>query len=145
AGLKPGGSVLTSGAGPIGQLAVLTCVAAGAGAIFVSEPHRLRRAQAQSLGVTATFDPAATDVAAEVVERTDGLGADCSIECSGSQAGLDACVAATRAAGTVAQIAIHVGPRTVVPEGWVWRDLTIAGVWSFKFYDTPRILAQIAA
>ena len=144
-GLKPGGSVLITGAGPIGQLAVLTCVAAGAGAIFVSEPHRLRRAQAQSLGVTATFDPAATDVAAEVVERTDGLGADCSIECSGSQAGLDACVAATRAAGTVAQIAIHVGPRTVVPEGWVWRDLTIAGVWSFKFYDTPRILAQIAA
>jgi (R,R)-butanediol dehydrogenase / meso-butanediol dehydrogenase / diacetyl reductase len=80
-----------------------------------------------------------------VLDWTDGLGADCSIECSGSQPGLDACVAATRAGGTVAQIAIHVGPRTVVPEGWVWRDLTIAGVWSFKFYDTPRILAQVAA
>ena len=30
-------------------------------------------------------------------------------------------------------------------EGWVWRDLTVAGVWSFKIWDTPRILAQIAA
>src|SRR5262245_51967243 len=144
-GLKPGGSVLITGAGPIGQLAVLTCAAAGAGSIFVSEPQTVRRAQAEALGVTAAFDPASTDVAAEILDRTDGLGVDCSIECSGSQPGLDACVDATRPAGTVAQIAIHVGPRTVVPEGWVWRDLTIAGVWSFKFYDTPRILAQVAA
>jgi (R,R)-butanediol dehydrogenase / meso-butanediol dehydrogenase / diacetyl reductase len=144
-GLKPGGSVLITGAGPIGQLAVLTCAAAGAGSIYVSEPHRVRRGQTEALGVTAAFDPAETDLPAEILDRTDGLGVDCSIECSGSQPGLDACVNATRAAGTVAQIAIHVGPRTVVPEGWVWRDLTIAGVWSFKFYDTPRILAQIAA
>lgn len=144
-GLRPGGSVLVTGAGPIGQLAVLTCAAAGAGAVFVSEPHKVRRVQAEALGVTAALDPASTDVAEEILDRMEGLGVDCSIECSGSQAGLDACVASTRAAGTVAQIAIHVGPRTVVPEAWVWRDLTIAGVWSFKFYETPRILAQVAS
>jgi (R,R)-butanediol dehydrogenase/meso-butanediol dehydrogenase/diacetyl reductase len=45
----------------------------------------------------------------------------------------------------VAIIAIHLGDRLVQPEGWVWRDLTLAGVWSFKIWDTPRILAQIAA
>jgi (R,R)-butanediol dehydrogenase/meso-butanediol dehydrogenase/diacetyl reductase len=45
----------------------------------------------------------------------------------------------------VAVIAIHLGDRLVQPEGWVWRDLTVAGVWSFKIWDTPRILAQIAA
>jgi len=33
----------------------------------------------------------------------------------------------------------------VVPEAWTWKDLTIAGIWSFKFYDTPRILRQIAS
>src|SRR5215510_16115790 len=36
-------------------------------------------------------------------------------------------------------------PPSVRPEGWVWRDLTVAGVWSFKIWDTSRILAQIAA
>ena len=144
-GLRPGGSVLITGAGPIGQLAVLVCAAAGAGSIFISEPQPSRRALAERLGVTAALDPAVGEVAAEVLERTDGLGADCAIECSGSQPGLDACVASVRRAGTVAVIAIHLGPRTVQPEGWVWRDLTLAGVWSFKFYDTPRILAQIAA
>ncbi len=93
----------------------------------------------------AVFDPASADVAGEVAELTGGLGADCAIECSGSQAGLDACVASVRRAATVAVIAIHLGDRLVQPEGWVWRDLTVAGVWSFKIWDTPRILAQIAA
>jgi (R,R)-butanediol dehydrogenase/meso-butanediol dehydrogenase/diacetyl reductase len=144
-GLRPGASVLITGGGPIGQLAVLVCAAAGAGSIFVSEPQPSRRGLAGRLGVTAAFDPTDDDVAGEVMERTDGLGADCAVECSGSQPGLDACVASLRRAGTVAVIAIHLGPRTVKPEGWVWRDLTLAGVWSFKFYDTPRILAQIAA
>jgi (R,R)-butanediol dehydrogenase/meso-butanediol dehydrogenase/diacetyl reductase len=144
-GLRPGGSVLITGGGPIGQLAVLVCAAAGAGSIIVSEPRPSRRGLAERLGVTAVLDPSTTDVAAEVLERTDGLGADCAIECSGSQPGLDACIASVRRAGTVAVIAIHLGPRAVRPEGWVWRDLTLAGVWSFKHYDTPRILMQIAA
>jgi (R,R)-butanediol dehydrogenase / meso-butanediol dehydrogenase / diacetyl reductase len=144
-GLRAGGSVLITGGGPIGQLAVLVCAAAGAGAIFLSEPQPFRRGLAERLGAAGVFDPSVADVAAEMLERTEGLGVDCAIECSGSQAGLDACVASVRRAGTVAVIAIHLGPRTVQPEGWVWRDLTLAGVWSFKLYDTPRILAQIAA
>lgn len=144
-GLRPGGRVLITGAGPIGQLAVLATAAAGAGEIFVSEPQHVRRERAEGLGVTAAFDPKEGDVSGELLERTDGLGVDCAIECSGGQEGLDTCIGSTRRAGTVAVIAIHVGPRTVVPEGWVWRDLTISGVWSFKFYDTPRILSQIAS
>ena len=142
---RAGDRVLITGAGPIGQLAVLVTSAAGAAEIFVSEPNRARRVQAERLGASAVFDPAATDVVEDLRDRTEGLGVDASIECSGSQAGLNACVDATRSAGTIAQIAIHVGPRTVVPESWTWKDLTIAGIWSFKFYDTPRILRQIAA
>jgi (R,R)-butanediol dehydrogenase / meso-butanediol dehydrogenase / diacetyl reductase len=143
-GLRPGDSVLITGAGPIGQLAMLVAAAAGASQIFVSEPQAGRRAAAGRNGACATFDPRSADVASEVRERTRGIGADCAIECSGSQAGLDACVASVRRAATVAVIALHLGDRTVQPEGWVWRDLTVAGVWSFKIWDTPRILAQIA-
>lgn len=144
-GLRPGDSVLVTGGGPIGQLAVLVAAAGGAGAIFVSEPQRARRRMAERNGAAAVFDPTSCDVGAEVAERTGGLGADCAIECSGSQGGLDACVSSVRRAATVAVIALHLGDRTVQPEGWVWRDLTVAGVWSFKIWDLPRILAQIAA
>jgi (R,R)-butanediol dehydrogenase / meso-butanediol dehydrogenase / diacetyl reductase len=144
-GLRAGDSVLITGAGPIGQLAVLVATAAGAGDIFVSEPQAARRAMAERNGATAVFDPMSTNVSAAVVELSNGLGADCAIECSGSQAGLDACIASVRRAASVAVIAIHLGERAVQPEGWVWRDLTVAGVWSFKIWDTPRILAQVAA
>jgi (R,R)-butanediol dehydrogenase/meso-butanediol dehydrogenase/diacetyl reductase len=144
-GLRPGDTVLVTGAGPIGQLAMLAAAAAGAGAIFIAEPQAARRAVADRNGATAVFDPASADVAAEVLDRTGGLGADCAIECSGSQGGLDACIAAVRRAATVAVIALHLGDRTIQPEDWVWRDLTVAGVWSFKIWDTPRVLAQIAA
>jgi len=144
-GLRPGDSVLITGGGPIGQLALLVATAAGASQIFVSEPQPARRAAADRNGASATFDPGSADIALEVRERTGGIGADCAIECSGSQAGLDACVATVRRAATIAVIALHLGDRTVQPEGWVWRDLTVAGVWSFKIWDTPRILAQIAA
>lgn len=143
--LRPGDSVLITGGGPIGQLAVLVATAAGAGAIFVSEPQAARRDMAERNGASTVVDPASADVSALVIERTGGLGADCAIECSGSQPGLDACTASVRRAATVAVIALHLGDRTVQPEGWVWRDLTVAAVWSFKIWDTGRILAQIAA
>jgi (R,R)-butanediol dehydrogenase/meso-butanediol dehydrogenase/diacetyl reductase len=143
--VRSGDTVLITGAGPIGQLAVLVSAAAGAGEIFVSEPNQARREKAKGLGVTAAIDPSQTNLVDEVLERTGGLGVDCTIECSGSQPALDAAVGATRPAGIIAQIAIHVGPRTVVPEAWTWKDLTIAGIWSFKYYDTPRVLRQIAS
>ncbi len=144
-GLRPGGSVLITGAGPIGQLAILVAAAAGAGSIYIVEPHRARRELAAALGVTRAFDPTETDVAGEIAELTHGLGVDCAIECSGSQPGLDTTIAVTRRAGTVAVVALHAGPRSIVPDDLVWRDLTVAGIWSFKFYDTPAILASMAA
>src|SRR5262249_56483730 len=124
-GRRPGDSVLITGGGPIGQLAVLVAAAAGAGSIFLSEPQAARRLMAERNGAIV-FDPASADVAGEVTELTGGLGADCAIECSGSQAGLDACVASVRRAATVAVIAIHLGDRLGPPAGLVRRALTLA-------------------
>jgi (R,R)-butanediol dehydrogenase / meso-butanediol dehydrogenase / diacetyl reductase len=144
-GLRSGDTVLIAGGGPIGQLAVLVATAAGAREIFVSEPNATRRAQAQRLGVSAALDPASTDIAGEVRERTGGLGVDVSLECAGTQGALDACVEATRPGGTLGQVALHTGSRAVLPEIWTLKDLTIAGTWSFRFYDAPRYLGQVAA
>jgi (R,R)-butanediol dehydrogenase/meso-butanediol dehydrogenase/diacetyl reductase len=144
-GLRSGDTVLIAGGGPIGQLAALVATAAGAREIFVSEPNATRREQSRRLGVSAAFDPSETDVAEEVRERTGGLGVDVSLECAGTQGALDACVDATRAAGTIGQVALHVGSRAVLPEVWTLKDLTICGTWSFKFYDAPRYLGLLAA
>lgn len=144
-GLEVGDTVLITGAGPIGQLAAMLAAAAGAAEIYVSEPNAVRREMARSLAVTAAYDPRGGDLVAEVLERTEGLGVDVAVECSGTQPALDACVEATRPMGTIAQTALHVGERTVNPEVWTLKDLTICGTWSFNYYDTPKLLRQIAA
>ncbi len=51
-GVRPGDSVLVTGGGPIGALAVLAASAAGAGAVYLSEPNPLRAKRAEVLGAT---------------------------------------------------------------------------------------------
>src|SRR3954452_4517251 len=86
-GVGPGDRVLVTGAGPIGALAALCAHAAGAASVHVSEPNPARRARAEALGVATVLDPTAIDVPAHLRERSDGLGVDVFIECSGHPAG----------------------------------------------------------
>ena len=73
-----GSTVLITGAGPIGALAVLACHAVGATKIFVSEPNANRRRQIEAFGVTeAVLDPRQDDVLQIVRDATEeGVGVD---------------------------------------------------------------------
>ena len=144
-GVRPGDSVLVTGAGPIGALVVLCAIAAGAGAVYLSEPNPRRAKRAGNLGTTAIFNPRDLDVAGEIKERTGGVGVDVAIECAGNERALDACVNATRKHGTVVQTGLHVGPASVTPMVWAEHDLSIIGTWCFRVFDFPRITAQIAS
>jgi len=145
AGVGLGSRVLVVGAGPIGQLAILAAAASGAGEVFVAEPNPTRRAQAEKIGASRAFDPTTEDVAGELLEVCDGVGVEASIDCSGNERGFALCVSATRAGGTVAVPAIHVGPRTVQPDLWCLKDLNIHGSWSWDAKDLPRLLRLIGA
>jgi threonine dehydrogenase-like Zn-dependent dehydrogenase len=54
-------------------------IARGATTTILSEPNPMRRAVAESLGLTTVFDPAEVDVVAEVRELTGGLSVDASV------------------------------------------------------------------
>ena len=97
-GLQPGGSILITGAGPIGALAVLAARAAGAGRILVSEPNPNRRRRIEKLGVGAiVIDPTAEPVVERVRQETaEGIGADAAVECAGNARALEACIDAVR-------------------------------------------------
>ncbi|HEY4281092.1 MAG TPA: zinc-binding dehydrogenase [Conexibacter sp.] len=144
--VRPGDSVLITGAGPIGALAVLAARAAGAGAVYLSEPNPVRAERAAALeAADEILDPRAVDVAAELRARTGGIGVDVAIECGGNARALDDCVRATRKAGTVVQTGLHVGPAEVTPMTWSEHDLTIVGTWCYPVYDWPRIIALVAS
>lgn len=144
-GMRGGDTVLVAGAGPIGCLTMLAAQAAGAAAVYVSEPAPARRQFAESLGATAVFDPLAVDLPAIVHAQTGGIGVDVAFECVGLERSLRDCTAALRKQGTLAQTGLFVAPATVEPFLWSLRDLTIVGTWCYHVYDLPRVLALVAA
>jgi (R,R)-butanediol dehydrogenase/meso-butanediol dehydrogenase/diacetyl reductase len=139
--VKPGDHVLVTGGGPIGQLAVLAARAAGAAAVYLSEPNPQRRAHAASVEPTMTLDP--KDLQDAIRDDTQ-VGVDVAIECAGNAYALNDCVANTRRAGTVVQTGLHVGKAEVDPMLWSLNDLTIEGTWCYKVYDWPRIADLVA-
>jgi (R,R)-butanediol dehydrogenase/meso-butanediol dehydrogenase/diacetyl reductase len=143
-GLEPGAVLLVTGGGPIGQLAALAGLAAGAGAVYLSEPNPGRRALAAELGLGGVIDPVAEDVAARLARETGGAGADVCIECSGNQRALDGCLAAVRRGGTVIQTALYLHPVQVDADALVMRDITLRGVYCYPVTSWPRVIRMIA-
>jgi len=85
AGVQPGDSVVIYGAGPVGLMAAYSAQLKGAATVMVVDRHPDRLALAQKIGAIPISDAAASP-ADQVLDLTDGLGADCGCECVGYQA-----------------------------------------------------------
>jgi (R,R)-butanediol dehydrogenase/meso-butanediol dehydrogenase/diacetyl reductase len=144
-GLRPGDTILITGAGPIGALSALYAHAAGASRIFVSEPNPRRRELIEAFGVATVFDPAAEPVPDVIRGLTGGIGVDVAAECSGSQGGLTVALESLRSHGTATQVGLHVRPASIDPMALSNRDLSLIGTWCYPVYDFPRITALVAA
>jgi (R,R)-butanediol dehydrogenase / meso-butanediol dehydrogenase / diacetyl reductase len=147
--LQPGQTVLITGAGPIGSLAALYALAAGARRVVISEPDPARRARVAGLGTglgeVVTTDPVTESVVEVIAELTDGVGADLTVECAGQESALNLCIDAVRPAGTVVQTALHIRPASIRAETVALKDLTLAGTWCYPVQDFPRIAGLVAA
>ena len=144
-GLQPGGSILVTGAGPIGALAVLAARAAGAGRILVSEPNPNRRRRIEQLGVGAILiDPTTESVADRAREETaEGVGVDAAVECAGNARALEACIDAVRAQGVVVVVGLMQGKVGVSPFQLIVKDLTIQGSLCYPLTMWPRIIEMV--
>jgi len=129
----PGGRLLASPAASLGAQ------------VFVSEPNPARQALIRSLGVAEVLDPGATDVAADLRDRLDGVGVDAAIECSGHERALQTALASVRSAGRVAQTGLHTRPAAIDAMLLAQRDLTLVGTWCYPVTDFPRIAGLIAS
>ena len=146
--LQPGQTVLITGAGPIGSLAAIYALAAGARTVVVSEPDPSRRERAsrlgEGLGEVVVADPAAEDVSEIIAGITHGIGADLAIECAGNESALSLCIEAVRPAGTVVQTALHIRPAAIRADLLALKDLTLIGTWCYPVQDFPRIVGLVA-
>ncbi|MBR21186.1 MAG: zinc-binding dehydrogenase [Leifsonia sp.] len=140
--VRPGDTVLVTGLGPIGALASMYAASLGA-TVYMSEVNPQRQDLARSLDVGELFDPRSTDVAAELRERTGGIGVDAVIECSGNEIALQTALASVRASGNISQTGLHTKPASIDPMVLSERDITLRGTWCYPVTDWPRIIDLI--
>lgn len=146
-GVTSGSTVLISGAGPIGALAVLCAHAAGAAVIIVSEPNpNRRRILAQIAPYAVIVDPTRDDLQQVVGDLSEeGVGVDVALECVGNERSLNACVQAVRRQGKVVQVGLHIKPATIDAMLWALKDITVEATWCYPVQVWPRIARMIAA
>jgi (R,R)-butanediol dehydrogenase/meso-butanediol dehydrogenase/diacetyl reductase len=143
AGVRPGDTVLITGAGPIGALASLYAYSLGA-TVYISEVNPTRSALALSLDVGTVVDPTRVDVVQWVRDQTGGIGVDAVIECSGNESALQTAIGAVRAAGRISQTGLHTRPAAIDPMILSEREVTLAGTWCYRVTDWPRIIDLIS-
>ena len=97
--VTPGETVCVVGCGGIGLAAVNAAKIAGAGKIIALDPVPEKRALAEKLGATHSYDATGSDVVAEVVELTRG-GVHHAIEAVGREASAKTAVSVLRRGGT---------------------------------------------
>lgn len=144
ANVRPGDTVLITGAGPIGALAALYASSLGA-EVVVSEVNATRAALVASLDVGEIVDPSRMDVAAWLKERSGGIGVDAVIECSGNERALQTAVRAVRSSGRISQTGLHTRAASIEPMMLSEHDITLSGTWCYPVYDWPRIISLVAS
>ena len=141
-----GGTVLITGAGPIGALVALAARAAGASKIFVYEPNASRRARLAEFDGVSVYGGSSADLVKTIQDQTDcRVGVDASIECAGHQGALDLCVESTRRTGTIAQVGLFVDRPTIDMFKVCEKGLNLVGCWGNDITLGPRLVAMIAS
>ncbi len=131
AGNLVGKSVLVTGCGPIGILAVLCARRAGADLIAATDLGAFPLEMAQKAGADQVLNTAAEPDALTRFESDKGT-FDVQFECSGAAPALAAGIAAMRPGGTIVQLGLG-GDMTVPMQALTAKELSMTG--SFRFHE----------
>lgn len=102
-----GGTVAVFAQGPVGLMATVGARLSGAGFIIAVESMPNRQELARHYGADVIVDFKKQDTVETILELTDGLGVDSSIEALGGQKTFEDCIKVTRPGGTISNIGYH--------------------------------------
>ena len=125
--MTPGETVLVIGAGNQGLLTWQILQHSGAHKVFVAARKGMRADLARELGANV-IDPTEVEVPAEIMKRTDGLGADLTIETAGVPATVTMALQSTRKLGRVVEVGIFEEPATFDLNDLVFCERTLIGI-----------------
>ena len=114
--------------------------AAGASAVFVSEPAPARAHAAAELGADAVINPLEQDATGRMVELTGGIGPDVVFDCAGIKNTLDQAFDTVRRNGQVVLVAVPWEPMPLNPVDWMAREIKFQASWGSQPDDWKRSL-----
>lgn len=130
-------SVLITGTGIIGLMAVTVARAAGAGRIFATDINPQRRELAKKLGALEVYDPRNSSWISDVKKACRNEGVDVLLEMSGSPAAYDQGFSALRNGGTAALLGIPAKPPTFnITQHVVFKGATVLGINGRRMFET---------
>lgn len=139
-----GDTVLVTGAGPIGLLAMKAARAAGATDVLVTDIVEPKLERAKEHGADWVIDVTQTDLETAVKEYTDGIGADVVVEASGAKPSIKSTLDTVRRGGTV--VFVGLADEAEVPLDVldiVDKELDVHG--SFRFANTYDAAVNLLA
>lgn len=142
--VSPGDTVAIVGAGPIGLAAILTARLYTPGRIVAIDLADSRLQSARRFGADTTINNASEDPIAQVMELTDGLGADVAFEAVGVPQTFELAAELIRPGGRVANIGVHGQSATLHLEKLWIRDVTIT-TGLVDTFSIPQLMRLISS
>jgi threonine dehydrogenase-like Zn-dependent dehydrogenase len=109
ADVRPGSTVAVVGDGAVGLLGVLSARELGAERIIAMSRHEPRQKLATEFGATDIVTERGEEGIARVQDLTDGIGADATLECVGTDESMHQAIRSTRAGGGVGVVGVPHG------------------------------------
>src|SRR5271163_1542509 len=137
AGPIAGQTVLVTGCGPIGLMAIAVAKACGSSTVFATETNARRQVMALRMGADVVIDPAAENAVGRILRETSGTGVDALLEMSGNPTAIQQGFAALRAGGRASLLGI---PTENVPldlvKDVIFKGATVQGIYGRRMYET---------
>ncbi len=109
AGVQEGSTAVVVGDGAVGLMGVLAARQMGAGRIIAMSRHKTRQDLALDFGATDIVSERGDDGIACIKDMTDGVGADCVLECVGTQEAMTQAMNSARPGGKIGFVGVPHG------------------------------------
>jgi threonine dehydrogenase-like Zn-dependent dehydrogenase len=135
AGVTTGSTVVVVGDGAVGLCAIIAAKRLGASRIVAMSRHADRQAVAREFGATDIVEERGDAGVERIREMFDGVGADCVLECVGTQESMDQAIRSARPGGMVGYVGVPNGGAELPIKTLFGRNVGVnGGVASVRAY-----------
>jgi threonine dehydrogenase-like Zn-dependent dehydrogenase len=135
AGVTTGSTVVVVGDGAVGLCAIIAAKRLGASRIVAMSRHADRQVVAREFGATDIVEERGDAGVERIHEMFDGVGADCVLECVGTQESMDQAIRSARPGGMVGYVGVPNGGAELPIKALFGRNVGVnGGVASVRAY-----------